>query len=173
MATRIHREIHNIEQRQKVIPFFSWSECQRVGFWCQNIWFGFFGSKLILSSNQSIKSNSVGPGHMSHRWTSAFDDHFNHSFVIIKDVQLRFIVRRMCVGGHIIHIAQLIKLLSFFTFWTLVVEWRVAPVPWMLVRLGWTLLLVERNTSITMSQRSRASNPSYAFQHPEKWFQTL
>ena len=30
----------------------------------------------------------------------------------------------------------------------------------MLACLGWTLLLVERNTSITMSQKTRAGNPS-------------
>ena len=33
----------------------------------------------------------------------------------------------------------------------------------MLVRLGWTLLLVERCTSITTSQRSKASNPSMRY----------
>ena len=38
----------------------------------------------INSVKQPIMSNSVGSGHMSHCWTSAFDDHFNHGFVILK-----------------------------------------------------------------------------------------
>ena len=58
----------------------------------------------------------MGSGHVSHRRTSSFHDHFDHGFVVFKDVQLRFIVRRMCVGVHIIHITQLIKFLSSSDF---------------------------------------------------------
>ena len=57
----------------------------------------------IDSVEQPVKSNSVGSGHVSYYWTSALDDNLYDTFVIFKDVQLRFIVRRMCVGGHIIH----------------------------------------------------------------------
>ena len=32
----------------------------------------------------SVKGNSVGSGYVSHCWTSAFDGHFNHCFVILK-----------------------------------------------------------------------------------------
>ena len=32
----------------------------------------------IDSVKQPIKRNSVGSGHVSHRWISAFDDHFDH-----------------------------------------------------------------------------------------------
>ena len=42
-----------------------------------------------LTVTQPIKSNSVGSGYVSHCWTSAFDDHFNHGFVILKNVQHR------------------------------------------------------------------------------------
>ena len=45
------------------------------------------------------------------------------------------------------------------TCWVLMLESTIATASWWLVCLGWTLLLVERNTSITMSQRSTASNP--------------
>ena len=45
-----------------------------------------FGAQ-IKSVKQPIKSNSVGSGNMSLCWTSAFDDHCNHGFVILKDVQ--------------------------------------------------------------------------------------
>ena len=43
----------------------------------------------INSVKRPIKSNSVGSGYMSHCWTLAFDDHFNHGVVILKDVQRR------------------------------------------------------------------------------------
>ena len=77
---------------------------------------------------------------------------FDHGFVVFTDVQLKLILRRMCVCGHTIHITQLMNLLSSFDFLALVLKWRVT--------LGWTLLLVERSTSITISQRPSASNPS-------------
>ena len=51
-------EMADIDQTQQMIPFITreislWLECLRVGFWCRCIWFGFCGSKLILSNNQS------------------------------------------------------------------------------------------------------------------------
>ena len=98
-----------------------------------------------------IKSNPVGSGHVSHRRTSSFNI-FDYGFGVCKNVRLKLNLRRMCVGGHIIHITQLINLLSSFDFLGLGFG--------MLVCLGWTLSIVERNTSITTSQRSRASTPS-------------
>ena len=62
---------------------------------------------------QPIKSKSVGSGHVSHRWTSPFDYHFDDSFIAFKNVQLRTTLRRMCVSGYIIHIKQLINLFVF------------------------------------------------------------
>ena len=66
------------------------------------------GSKLILSNNQSGATLWVLD--MSHRRTSSFYYHFDHGFVVFKDVQLRFTLRRMCVGGYIIHFTQLLNL---------------------------------------------------------------
>ena len=43
----------------------------------------------IIFVKQPIKSNSLGSGHTSHRRTSAFDDHFNHCFVVVKNVEHR------------------------------------------------------------------------------------
>ena len=42
---------------------------------------------------QPIERNSVRSGHMSHRKTSAFDDHLDHSFTVFKNVQQGFEVR--------------------------------------------------------------------------------
>ena len=58
---------------------------------------------------QPIKSDSVSARHMSHRGTSSFNYHLDHGFVVFKDVQLRFSLRRTCVGGYTIHLAQLIN----------------------------------------------------------------
>ena len=45
---------------------------------------------------QPIKCDSVTSRHMSHRGTSSFDYHFDHGFVVFKNVQMRFILRRTC-----------------------------------------------------------------------------
>ena len=70
----------NIKQSQQMIPFIT---CETA--LCQDV------CELILGVNifdldfwvkinpikQPIKSNSVGPGNMSHRWTSAFYYHLD------------------------------------------------------------------------------------------------
>ena len=80
----------NIKQSQQMIPFIT---CETAS--CQDV------CKLVLGVNifdlnlgikinsikQPIKSNSVGPGNVSHRWTSAFHNHFNHSFIVLKHIQ--------------------------------------------------------------------------------------
>ena len=48
------------------------------------------------SVEQPIKRNSVGSSHVSYCWTSSFDNHLDHSFIIFKDVQLRLALRRVC-----------------------------------------------------------------------------
>ena len=65
----------NIEQGQQMIPFITCEIplCQDVcdlvlGVDAFDLDFGV----QINSIEQPIKSNSVGPGNMSHRWTSAF-----------------------------------------------------------------------------------------------------
>ena len=106
-------EMADFEQTQQMIPFITCeiSLCQ-LGVNVFDLDFGF----QMDSVEQPIKSNSVGSGHVSHCRTSSSNDHFDHGFVVFKNVQLRLIVRRMCVGGHIIHITQLINLLSSFDF---------------------------------------------------------
>ena len=95
-----------------------------------------------------------------HRGTSSFNYHLDHGFVVFKDIQLRFSLRRMCVSGNIIHFTQLFNLLSSFDM--LCLGFGIGPrkSSSMTLWLGLTLLLVERYTSITMSQRSRAGGPS-------------
>ena len=41
----------------------------------------------INSIEQPIKSNSVGSGDVSHCGTSAFYNHFNYSFIVLKHIQ--------------------------------------------------------------------------------------
>ena len=110
-------EMANIEQMKKIIPFITCeiTLCQYV---CESV-FGVNVFDLDLgvqidSIKQSIKSNSVCFGHVSHCWTSSFDNHLDDSFVVFKNVQSRLTLRRMCVGGYVIQVSQLLNLLLFF-----------------------------------------------------------
>ena len=82
----------DVKQVKKIVPLITCeiSFCQSV---C-NLMFGVNVPDLILSVQvnsvkQPIKTNSMGSGYVSHCWTSAFDDHFNHGFVVLKDEQHR------------------------------------------------------------------------------------
>ena len=72
------------------------------------------GSKLILSNNESSANLWSATlwvlGHVSHRWTSALNDHFDHCFVVFKDVQLRLALIRICVCGDVVHMRQMINI---------------------------------------------------------------
>ena len=63
---------------------------------------------------QQIQRNSVGPGNVSHCWTSAFNDHLDHGFFVLKHIQLCFTLGAICVCGHLIEIWQLINILVTF-----------------------------------------------------------
>ena len=41
----------------------------------------------IDSIEQPIKSNSMSSGNMSHCWTSAFHNHLDYSFIVLKHIQ--------------------------------------------------------------------------------------
>ena len=79
-----------IEQSQQMIPFIT---CEIL--LCQDVCELILGVDVfdldlwvkINSIKQPIKSNSVGPGNMSHRWTSAFHNHLDHSFIVFKHIQ--------------------------------------------------------------------------------------
>ena len=58
----------------------------------------------IDSVEQPVQSNSVVFGNMSHRRTSAFNDHFDHCFIVFKNVQLGFEVTRFCAGDNVVHL---------------------------------------------------------------------
>ena len=63
----------------------------------------------IDSVKQPIKRDSVGSGHVSHRGTSAFNDHFDDRFAVFKNGQLRLALSRMCVCENVVHIRQLLN----------------------------------------------------------------
>ena len=80
----------DIKQGQQMIPFITCEIhlCQDV---CELV-FGVgvfdldFGVQ-INSIEQPIKSNSVSSGNVSHCRTSAFHNHFNYSFIVLKHIQ--------------------------------------------------------------------------------------
>ena len=80
----------DIKQIQQMIPFIT---CEiSLGQYVCELVFGVdvfdldFGVQ-INSIEQPIKSNSVGSGNVSHCRTSAFNDHLDHSFIVLKHIQ--------------------------------------------------------------------------------------
>ena len=90
----------DVEQTQKMIPFIACeiSLCQYV---CELVLgVNVFDLDLwvqIDSIKQPIKSNSVGPGNMSHCRASSLYDHLDHCFVVLKNIQQSFLTKRMHV----------------------------------------------------------------------------
>ena len=80
----------DINQIQQMIPFitceipFRQNVCELVfGVDVFDLDFGI----QIDSIEQPIKRNSVGSGNVSHCRTSAFNDHLDHSFIVLKHIQ--------------------------------------------------------------------------------------
>ena len=111
---------------------------------------------------QPITCNSVDSWHVSHCWTSAFDNHLDNCFVIFKNVQLRLALRRMCVRWNVIQMWQ--RSTSRFPFRLVLDVFRErSPVSHLFPDAGLVgvlVLFVERNTSITTSHKSTTKNPS-------------
>ena len=103
----------------------------------------------IDSIKHPIKSNSVGSGYVSHCWTSAFDDHFNHGFIVLKHIQQHSIGTIMCSAWwNAINIGQIeigVRGWNLFSHVKLSVFRQVSP--WLSYIFGF----VEWNTSITKS----------------------
>ena len=90
LETTSGAEMADVEQMKKIVLLitrgipFSQHVCELVfgvnvtdlNFWVQ-----------IDSIKQPIQSNSVGSWHMSHCGTSAVDNHFNYSFIVLKHIQ--------------------------------------------------------------------------------------
>ena len=77
----------NIKQGQQMIPFIT---CEIP--LCQDVCELVFGVDVFdwvqkNSIEQPIKSNSVCSGDVSHCRTSAFHNHFNCSFIVLKHTQ--------------------------------------------------------------------------------------
>ena len=127
MAARKHREIHDNQQRQKMVPFIT-CEISLGQYLCELVLgvnvFDLDMGLQINSVKQPTKSNSVGSGYVSHRWTSVLDDHVDHCFVVFKDIQQSFLMRRLDVWVNNINIIQIIdhslRLLAFVNR----VRWR-------------------------------------------------
>ena len=80
----------DIKQGQQMIPFITCEIplCQDV---CElvsgvDVFDLDFGVQ-INSIEQPLKSNSVGSGDVSHCRTSAFDNRFDYSFIVLKHIQ--------------------------------------------------------------------------------------
>ena len=71
----------------------------------------------IDSIEQPIKSNSVGSGDVSHCRTSAFNNHLDYSFIVLKHIQLSFLTRGLDIWRNSInvfhHIDFVVRLVVF------------------------------------------------------------
>ena len=112
----------------------------------------------IDSVERPIQRNSVCPRHMSQSWTSSFNNHLDNCLVILKDVQTGFNIRRVCVHKNQSYIGQINMLVIICL--DLGMIFGLTPVPREMETFEFALPCVERNTSITMSHRSRAGKPS-------------
>ena len=93
----------DVKQMKKIVPLIT---CQiTLGVNMSDLDFGV----QIDPVKQPIQRKSVGSGYMSHCWTSAFVDHFNHGFVVFTNVQLIFELRRFCACDNVLHIRQFIN----------------------------------------------------------------
>ena len=112
ISTRIHREIHNVEQTKEgdsthLLRNYHWPESQQVVFFGVNMFDLDFGFQ-IDSVKSPIKSNSVSSGNMSHCRASSLNDHLDHRFVAFKHIQPSFLTRRIDVWGNKINFVQII-----------------------------------------------------------------
>ena len=85
MAARKHREMHDVKQSAKMKPVITGEITFR-----QHVSKLVFGVNIfdldqciqIDSVKQPIQRDSVGSGHVSHRRTSALNDHFGESLIV-------------------------------------------------------------------------------------------
>ena len=92
-----------LKQSENIIPFNTFEIAFRQHV-CElllgvNIFDFDFGVQVV---KYPIKSDSAGSGHVSHRRTSAFTDHFDHGFVVFKIVQLGFEVIKFCACDNVV-----------------------------------------------------------------------
>ena len=119
MAAREHRKTHDVDQTDKTIPLIT-SEIAFRQHVCELV----FGVRIfdldfwiqVDSVKQPIKrDDSVGSGHVSHRRTSAFDNHLHYRFSVLRNQKEGAKVRTFCVCGNVIHI-ELFKIISARVF---------------------------------------------------------
>ena len=61
----------------------------------------------INSVKPSIHNNSVGSCHMFHCWTSTFDNHLNHGFIVLKHIQQNIGTRMCPIWWNVINVDQM------------------------------------------------------------------
>ena len=80
----------NVKQIQQMIPLitceipFYQDVCEMI---CGVDVFDLDFGVQIDSIEQPIKSNSMSSGDVSHCWTSAFNNHLDYSFIVLKHIQ--------------------------------------------------------------------------------------
>ena len=81
------------------------SVCLRVGFGVRVFDLDFWVK--VGPVKQPIERDSVGSGNLSHRRTSAYNDHLDYGFNVLESVQQGTLMRRFYVCRNMIDIDQL------------------------------------------------------------------
>ena len=119
MAAGKHRDFRAVQQSKKMVPFIT-----RKTTFGQHVHELVFGVNIfdldlgvqVDSFKKTSHAQLCGFLTRSHRWTLAFDDHFDHCFVVLENVQLRLALRRIFVCGDVVHMRQLINISVSFLF---------------------------------------------------------
>ena len=110
---------------------FLWVTCQQFDSWCQHVWFGSWNPSFFCPTTNQVQ--------LCHCWTSALNGHFDHGFIIFKDVQLRLALGRMCLWWRGPH-ATIAQHLGFPVAWVWISDFANSVLSHnCLQMLGWLL----------------------------------
>ena len=154
----------DVEQMEKIVPLIT-RENSLCQFLCELVCgVDILDFESLDSDSFCQNSKYVGSGYVSHCWTPAFDDHSNHCFVVLKEVEHRTKFRRLRVRRNTINITK---------FQSVVLDWKPWSGLWVCLFDGvsrnrfpctlpldfFTWLREEWNTSITKIPKIESWNP--------------
>ena len=129
MAAREKRSVHLVEQLEKMFPFVT-SACPSGEDVCElasDVHIFDLGVQFF-PVEQPVQSHPVGTCNMFYRWTSAFCDHLDYSFIVFKNMQQSVVVRTFCVRSDVVKLSLSNNFLPTSEVSTSLVFWDVSLV---------------------------------------------
>ena len=171
MATREHRETQcwtNEDDSIRLVKNFLLSKCLRVDFWCPPTFFDLDLGFQFYPVEEPIKRQ-----HVFFLDTCLIVGLLSLIILITASLSLKRcatetrLEQNVCQWVH--NPLQTDQPFAFWHFGSWLGNWVSHQFPG--CHHGWTVSVVERNTSITMLQREQVVHPFAV--HPKKWFQIL